>query len=98
MPHQQRSGGEETFGGLLAAVDAVGEADAPASVAGEREAWVSVERRLDLYDAVQMADQVLRHGAFRTPERSEEGVSGDAEQLRQLVQNSRDDCWIVSAG
>src|SRR6187399_1850847 len=81
---KRQSGGEETLGSLLAAVDAVREADAAVGVAGERQAWVRVDGSLDLRDAIQVANPVLRHGPLRPPQHREERGGGDAEQRSQL--------------
>lgn len=54
--------GQQRLRGRVAAVDAIGNADAVVGVASQDQAWEATDERLDTGDALQMAEMVLRHG------------------------------------
>src|SRR5262245_21298086 len=73
--------------GLLAGMDAIGDADAVVGAAGQAEGRKFCQRTFDSSYARPVADVVLRHRVGMAPNTREQWSCGYAEQARQFLAN-----------
>ena len=85
---------EQFFCGVAAGTNAVGNADAAVSVAGESEAGQLLAQAFDAVEAIEMSDAVLRHGGLPFVDAGEERLGTQAEDLLQFVAHDADDVIV----
>ena len=67
--------------GFAAGADAVGDADAAVSVAGESEAGQLLAQVLDAVETIEMSDTVLRHGGLPFVDASEQRLGSQSQEF-----------------
>lgn len=78
---------EDGFGGLLAAVDAVGKSDPLIGVPGQSKARPTVHQASDLGQPVFMPDRILRHTGRPPSHQFQAGLALDTEETAEFGQD-----------